>query len=61
MRIFNKTIWSKEEPINKNDIWFDGTAFRIYKEGEWQAITSYNGEGGFTAPPDMNSDFNNDF
>lgn len=61
MKIFNKTIWSKEEPINKNDIWFDGTSFRIYKDGEWQAITSYNGEGGFTAPPDMNSDFNNDF
>ena len=61
MKIFNKIVWSKEEPINKNDIWFNGISFRIYKDGKWQAVTSYNGEGGFTAPPDMNSDFNNDF
>ena len=39
MRIFNKFIESKKEPSNKNDIWFDGSVFRIYKEEEWQAFT----------------------
>ena len=34
MRIFNKIIDSNKEPLNYNDIWFDGTSFRIYKEGE---------------------------
>lgn len=40
MRIFNKIIESNKEPSNYNDIWFDGISFKIYKEGEWQAITS---------------------
>ena len=35
MKIFNKIIWSKKEPTNKNDIWFDGKVSRIYKEGNW--------------------------
>lgn len=39
MRIFNKFIESRIEPSNKNDIWFDGSVFKIYKEGEWQAFT----------------------
>lgn len=39
MKIYNKFVESKTEPTNKNDIWFDGSVFKIYKEGEWQAVT----------------------
>ena len=39
MKILNKFIWSKTEPKNKNDVWFDGSVFRIFKEEEWQAFT----------------------
>lgn len=39
MKIFNKFIWSKKEPSNKNDIWFDGSTVRLYKEGEWYTVT----------------------
>lgn len=39
MRIFNKFVESKKEPSNKNDIWFDGSVFRIYKEEEWCILT----------------------
>ena len=39
MRIFNKFIESKKEPSNKNDIWFDGSVVRIYKEEEWYTVT----------------------
>lgn len=57
MRIFNKFVESKKEPLNKNDIWFDGSVFRIYKEGSWIPIpfeVKQNGDvyikgiGGFT-------------
>jgi hypothetical protein len=75
MKTFNEIVWSKKEPINKNDIWFDGTVFKIYKDGEWQAITSSNseggGEGGSIDPEllegfiplsrEFSDDFNNDF
>lgn len=39
MKIYNKFVESKKEPQNKNDIWFDGEVFNIYKEGKWQAFT----------------------
>ena len=39
MKIYNKFVESKKEPLNKNDIWFDGSVFKIYKEGEWVTIT----------------------
>lgn len=36
MKIFNKFIWSKREPSNKNDVWFDGSSFKIYNGGDWE-------------------------
>lgn len=39
MKIFNKFIWSKKEPSNKKDIWFDGSTWRIYTEEAWQSFT----------------------
>lgn len=39
MRIFNKFVQSVKEPSNKNDIWFDGSVFRLYKQGSWTPIT----------------------
>ena len=39
MKIYNKFVESKKEPSNKNDIWFDGSVFNIYKEGKWQVFT----------------------
>ena len=39
MRLFNKFVESKKEPLNKNDIWFDGYVFKIYKEEGWRTIT----------------------
>lgn len=59
MKIFNKVVWSSKEPLNKNDIWFDGSHFRIYSEGDWIVVTSSKGD--IYTNYDMNSDFNNDF
>lgn len=39
MRLFNKIIESTKEPLNQNDIWFDGETFNIYTQGKWRAIT----------------------
>lgn len=39
MKIFNKFVESKKEPSNKNDIWFDGSTIKLYKEGKWYSIT----------------------
>lgn len=44
MKIFNKIVRSKTEPQNKNDIWFDGSVFRLYSPGEkkedaWKPFT----------------------
>jgi hypothetical protein len=39
MKILNKFIWSKKEPSNKNDIWFDGSTWRMYTEEAWQSFT----------------------
>lgn len=39
MRLFNKIIESTKEPLNQNDIWFDGETFNIYKYGKWRPIT----------------------
>lgn len=39
MKIFNKFIWSKKKPSNKNDIWFDGSTWRMYTEEAWQSFT----------------------
>lgn len=60
MKIFNKIIWSKEEPVNKKDIWFDGSGFKIYTEGYWQTVSSGGGVSQ-DIPSDMNNDFNKDF
>ena len=39
MKILNKFIWSKKEPSNKNDIWFDGSTWKVYTEEAWQSFT----------------------
>lgn len=39
MRIFNKFVWSDKEPNNKNDIWFDGSVWKMFSQGEWEAFT----------------------
>lgn len=70
MKIFNKIIWSKKEPVNKNDIWFDGYTFRAYIEGSWEIIIQNNGgepidpetiEGFIPLMREFSNDFNNDF
>lgn len=40
MRIFNKFIWSKKEPKNKSDIWFDGKRFNMFSQEEWKPFTA---------------------
>ena len=39
MKIYNKFVESKKEPSNKNDIWFDGSSWKMYKEGMWRSFT----------------------
>ena len=39
MRVFNKFVESKTEPWNKQDIWFDGSIIKLYKEGKWEEVT----------------------
>lgn len=39
MKIYNKFVESKKEPYNKSDIWFDGSSWKMYKEGMWRAFT----------------------
>lgn len=39
MKIFNKVVWGKVAPENKNDIWFDGSTFRHYKNDDWFPMT----------------------
>lgn len=40
MKVFNKFVYDTvKSPVNTNDIWFDGSVFRIYKEGNWIPIT----------------------
>ena len=39
MKIYNKFVESKKEPSNKNDIWFDGSSWKMYKEGVWRSFT----------------------
>lgn len=41
MIIFNKFVWSKKEPENKRDIWFDGSNLRIYTKGSWEILTNF--------------------
>lgn len=70
MKTFNKIVWSKKEPVNKNDIWFDGSTFRVYTEGSWEIILQGNGgepidpetiEGFIPLMREFSDDFNNDF
>lgn len=71
MRIFNKLVFSKKEPSNKNDVWFDGSNLKIYTEGSWESIMQNNGGGGSIDPKllegfiplqrQFSDDFNNDF
>lgn len=71
MRFFNKIVFSKKEPTNKNDIWFDGSNFKVYTESSWEAIIQNNGGGGSIDPElledfiplqrQFSDDFNNDF
>lgn len=51
MKIFNKTIWSKKEPKNKRDIWFDGSNLRIYTGESWEIIL--RGSGGVNIDPEL--------
>ena len=45
LKRFNQVIYSNKEPVNKNDIWIDdNNVIRIYKNGDWEAISG--GEGG---------------
>lgn len=39
IKIFNKILWGIKPPENRSDIWFDGEVFKIYRKGEWEAIT----------------------
>ena len=39
MKIFNKFVESKTEPYNKQDIWFDGSVVKLYKNGSWESVT----------------------
>lgn len=39
MKIFNKVVWGKVAPENKNDIWFDGSTFKHYKNDDWFPMT----------------------
>lgn len=39
MKIFNKILWGIKPPENKSDIWFDGDVFKIYRKGDWEAVT----------------------
>jgi hypothetical protein len=39
MKIYNKFVESKKEPLNKNDIWFDGSVWKMFSQGEWEAFT----------------------
>lgn len=39
MKILNKFVWSKTEPSNKNDVWFDGSVFNLYRNDTWEAFT----------------------
>lgn len=39
IKIFNRVLWGIKPPENNSDIWFDGEVFKIYRKGEWEAIT----------------------
>ena len=39
IKIFNRILWGIKPPENRSDIWFDGEVFKIYRKGEWEAIT----------------------
>lgn len=39
IKIFNRILWGIKPPENNSDIWFDGEVFKIYRKGEWEAIT----------------------
>lgn len=39
IKIFNRILWGIKPPENKSDIWFDGDVFKIYRKGDWEAIT----------------------
>jgi hypothetical protein len=56
MRFFNKIVFSKKEPTNKNDIWFDGSNFKVYTESSWEAIIQNNGGGGSVLVDDVLTD-----
>lgn len=38
MRIFNKLVFSKKEPSNENDIWFDGKQLKWFNNGSWEVM-----------------------
>lgn len=71
MKIFNKIIYSKKEPLNQNDIWFDGSSLKVFKDGNWETIGG-GGTGdvsqeqleeiiGMQIPHSFNKSFNEDF
>lgn len=57
MIIFNKFVWSKKEPENKRDIWFDGSNLRIYTEGSWEIIL----QGFMPLSREFSNEFSDDF
>lgn len=52
MRIFNKLVFSKKEPYNKNDIWFDGKEWKVFIEGEWKDTSKFKEDA---TTPDWNA------
>lgn len=52
MRIFNKLVFSKKEPSNKNDIWFDGKDWKVFIEGEWKDTSKFKEDA---TTPDWNA------
>lgn len=52
MRIFNKLVFSKKEPSNKNDIWFDGKDWKVFIDGEWKDTNKFKEDA---TTPDWNA------
>ena len=52
MRIFNKLVFSKKEPSNKNDIWFDGKDWKVFIDGEWKDTSKFKEDA---TTPDWNA------
>lgn len=70
VKIFDKIVQSATEP-SKNDIWFDGSSLKAFKNGKWENVGG-GGTGdvsqeqleeiiGMQIPHAFNKSFNEDF